>query len=46
MSFDLKNVGATYQCLMTRIFNPFLGKMVEVYINDIAIKSIARLDHL
>ena len=39
MSFGLKNVGATYQRLMDRVFQPLLGKSVEVYVNDIIVKS-------
>ena len=34
MSFDLKNVEATYQRLVTKIFRPLLGKTMEVYIDD------------
>ena len=30
MSFGLKNSGATYQRMMTRMFEPLLGKNVEV----------------
>ena len=39
MSFGLKNAGATYQRLMTKIFKPLVGSIVEVYINDIVVKS-------
>ena len=35
MSFGLKNAGSTYQRMMTRMFEPQLGKNIEVYINDI-----------
>jgi len=37
--FGLKNVGATYQCLMDRVFQPLLGKSVEIYVDDIIVKS-------
>ena len=30
MSFGLKNVGATYQRLVTKMFRPLLGKTMEV----------------
>ena len=45
MSFDLKNVGATYQRLVTKMFRPLLGKTIEVYIDDILVKSKERPDH-
>ena len=45
MPFGLKNVGATYQRLMTKIFRPLVGRTVEVYIDDIVVKSKTRKDH-
>ena len=39
MSFGLKNVWATYQRLVTKMFRPLLGKTMEVYINDMLVKS-------
>ena len=39
MSFRLKNVGATYQRLMTKIFKPLVGDIIEVYIDDVVVKS-------
>ena len=39
MPFGLKNAGATYQWLMKKIFYPMLGKTIEVYIDDILVKS-------
>ena len=45
MSFSLKNVGATYQRLVTKMFRPLLGKTMEVYIDDILVKSKERPDH-
>lgn len=46
MSFGLKNVGATYQCVMQRIFNDMLHKNVELYVDDLILKSRKRRDHL
>ena len=45
MSFGLKNVGATYQRLMMKIFKPLVGRIVEVYIDDIVVKSKTREEH-
>ena len=39
MPFVLKNVGATYQRMMTRMFKPQLGKNIEVYIDNMVVKS-------
>ena len=44
MPFGLKNVGATYQRLVTKMFRPLLGKTMEVYIDDMLIKSKERPD--
>ena len=45
MPFGLKNVGATYQRLVTKMFRPLLEKTMEVYIDDMLIKSKERSDH-
>ena len=45
MPFELKNAGATYQRLMTKIFKPLIGRTVEVYINDFVVKSKTRSEH-
>ena len=34
MSFELKNARSTYQKMMTRMFEPQIGKNIEIYIND------------
>ena len=39
MPFMLKNAGATYQRMMTRMFRDKIGRMVEVYIDDMVVKS-------
>ncbi|WKA08935.1 hypothetical protein VitviT2T_026617 [Vitis vinifera] len=46
MPFRLKNAGATYQRLMTKIFKPLIGHTVEVYIDDIVVKSKIRDEHV
>ncbi|XP_023876281.1 uncharacterized protein LOC111988726 [Quercus suber] len=45
MPFGLKNVGATYQRMMTRMFRDKIGCTVEVYIDDIVIKSKRVMQH-
>ena len=45
MPFGLKNVGATYQSLVTKIFQLLLGNTMEAYINDILVKSKEHFDH-
>ena len=39
MPFGLKNVGSTYQRMMIRMFEPQLCKNIEVYIDDMVVKS-------
>ena len=39
MPFGLKNAGSTYQRMMTRMFELQMGKSIEVYIDDIVVKS-------
>ena len=39
MPFGLKNAGFTYQRMMTRMFEAQLGKSIEVYIDDMVVKS-------
>ena len=39
MPFSLKNAGSTYQKMMTKMFEPQLGKSIEVYIDDMVVKS-------
>ena len=45
MLFGLKNVGAMYQRLVTKMFRPLLRKTMEVYIDDMLVKSKERPDH-
>ena len=46
MSFSLKNVGATYQRLMDYIFKEMHGRSVEVYVDDIFVKSDSWKQHI
>ncbi|QHN81493.1 Transposon Ty3-I Gag-Pol polyprotein [Arachis hypogaea] len=39
MPFGLKNVGATYQRLMNRVFSDLIEKSVEIYVDDILVKT-------
>jgi len=39
MPFGLKNTGGTYQRLMDYIFKGMLSQNVEVYVDDIVVKS-------
>ncbi|XP_062088902.1 uncharacterized protein LOC133795468 [Humulus lupulus] len=46
MPFGLKNAGATYQRLVNKIFTEYLGKSMEVYIDDMLVKSLRAEDHV
>jgi hypothetical protein len=39
MTFGLKNADAMYQRAMIYIYHDLIGKLVEIYINDIVVKS-------
>ena len=45
MPFGLKNVGVMYQRMMTRMFQDKIGHTVEVYINDMVVKSKQEVQH-
>ena len=45
MPFGLKNVRATYHRLVTKIFRPLIDKTMDVYIDDMLLKTKERLDH-
>ncbi|KAK1620332.1 hypothetical protein QYE76_025849 [Lolium multiflorum] len=45
MTFGL-NAGATYQRAMNYIFHDLIGKLVEVYIDDVVVKSVSMEGHL
>ena len=46
MLFGLKNAGSTYQRMMTRVFEPQLGKNIEIYVDDMVVKSKVVFEHL
>ena len=46
MTFGLKNAGATYQRAMNYIFQDLIGKLVEIYIDDVVVKSTSAGGHL
>uniref|UniRef100_A0A2N9GAF3 Reverse transcriptase n=1 Tax=Fagus sylvatica TaxID=28930 RepID=A0A2N9GAF3_FAGSY len=46
MPFGLKNAGATYQQLMNKMFRNQIGRNVEVYIDDMLVKTKDEADHL
>ena len=39
MPFGLKNAGSTYQRMMTKMFEPQLGRSIAVYVDDMVVKS-------
>jgi hypothetical protein len=46
MTFGQKNAGATYQRDMNLIFHELFGNIVEVYIDDIIVKSAEFISHI
>ena len=46
MPFGLKNVGATYQRLVNQMFSKQIGRNMEVYVDDVLIKSKEEENHL
>jgi hypothetical protein len=46
MTFGLKNAGATYQRALNYIYHDLIGKLVEIYINDVVVKSTSTRGHL
>ena len=46
MPFRLRNAGATYQRMMTRMFRDKIGRTVEVYIDDMVVKSKQEGQHI
>ena len=46
LPFSLKNAASTYQRMMTRMFEPQLGKNIEIYVDDMVVKSKVVSEHL
>ena len=46
MPFGLKNAGATYQRAMNAIFHDMLGHHMDIYIDDIVVKSNKVAEHV
>ena len=46
MLFGLKNVSSKYQRMMTKMFEPQLGRSIEVYVDDMVVKSKVMSEHV
>ena len=46
MPFGLKNTGATYQRLVNKMFQKKIGASMEVYIDDMLVKSVKAKLHV
>ena len=46
MPFGLKNAGATYQRMISKMFKTQLGHTMEAYIDDMVVKSKTDEEHL
>ncbi|CAA0829061.1 Unknown protein, partial [Striga hermonthica] len=46
MTFGLKNAGATYQRLVNKMFAHLIGRTMEVYVDDMLVKSEQASDHI
>ena len=46
MPFGLKNAGTTYQRLVNKMFSQQIGRNMEVYVDDMLVKSKEELAHL
>jgi hypothetical protein len=46
MPFRLKNAGATYQRLANKMFRDQIGRNMEVYVDDMVVKSIRAANYI
>ncbi|XP_022849947.1 uncharacterized protein LOC111372035 [Olea europaea var. sylvestris] len=46
MPFGLKNAGVTYQRMVNKVFRGLIGDVVEVYVDDMVVKSARANDHV
>ncbi|RDY10343.1 Retrovirus-related Pol polyprotein from transposon 17.6, partial [Mucuna pruriens] len=46
MSFGLKNTGVTYQRLMDKVFTNHISRNLEVYVDNMVIKSTSPIEHI
>ena len=46
MSFRLKNTGTIYQRLINKMFKDLIGDIIEVYIDDMCVKSKKKKSHI
>jgi len=45
MPLGLKNAEATFQQMVNKVFKDLIRNTMEVYVNDLLVKSIQRTDH-
>lgn len=45
MPFELKNAGATFQRLVNKMFQTQIGRNMEVYVDDMLVKSLTTGGH-
>lgn len=46
ISFSPKNVRTTYQCLVNKIFKDQIGRNMQVYVDNMLVKSNEEADHI
>ena len=46
MPFGLKNTGATFHRLVNKMFSEMLGQTMEVYVDDMLVKSLRADQHI